>query len=161
MSKLEAPTNLVINSMTDSTITCDVNITFSYNGKTGLDGATNAVLGYSTTNDSSKAYYDTNTYATVEAGSNTRTVQIPSTSAPHFVPTNGKKYYFWLKVTSAANNLSDSAWSNVAEFIANKISVTESVNYYFLTNDNETVEIHKKLLKKFLSKLGVNKVSEF
>ena len=34
-----------------------------------------AVLGYSTTNNSSKAYYDTNTYATVEVGSNARTVQ--------------------------------------------------------------------------------------
>ena len=43
-SKLNAPTNLVINSMTDNKITCDVNITFSYNGETGLDGATKAVL---------------------------------------------------------------------------------------------------------------------
>ena len=120
ISKLNAPTNLVINSMTDNTITCDVNITFSYNGKTGLDGASNAVLGYSTTNDSSKAYYDTNTYATVEVGSNTRTVQIPSTSAPYFVPVDGKKYYFWLKVTSAANNVRESAWSNVAEFTYTK-----------------------------------------
>ena len=119
-SKLNAPTNLVINSMTDNTITCDVNITFSYNGKTGLDGATNAVLGYSTTNDSSNAYYDTNTYATIEVGSNTRTVHIPSTSAPYFVPADGKKYYFWLKVTSASNNVSDSAWSNVAEFTYSK-----------------------------------------
>lgn len=119
-SKLNAPTNLVINSMTDNTISCDVNITFNYDGKTGLDGATNAVLGYATTNDSSKAYYDTNTYAKVEAGSNTRTVQIPSTSAPYLVPVNGKKYYFWLKVTSTANNMSDSAWSNVAEFTYTK-----------------------------------------
>ena len=115
-SKLDAPTNLVINSMTDGTAVCTVNITFKYSGKTGLDGATNAVLGYATTNDSSKAYYDENTYATVEAGENTRSVQIPSISAPYFNPVNGKKYYFWLKVTSAANNVSDSAWSNVAEF---------------------------------------------
>lgn len=118
--KLNAPTNLVINSMTDNTISCDVNITFNYDGKTGLDGATNAVLGYATTNDSSKAYYDMNTYATVEAGSNTRTIIIPSTSAPYLVPVDGKTYYFWLKVTSAANNVSDSAWSNVAEFTYTK-----------------------------------------
>ena len=119
-SKLNEPTNLVINSMTDNTISCDVNITFNYDGKTGLDGATNAVLGYATTNDSSKAYYDMNTYATVEAGSNTRTVIIPSTSAPYLVPVNGKKYYFWLKVTSAANNVRESAWSKVAEFTYTK-----------------------------------------
>ena len=55
--KLEAPTNLVINSITDNTISCAVNITFNYNGK--FEGATNAILGYSTTNDSSKAIYDT------------------------------------------------------------------------------------------------------
>lgn len=119
-SKLNAPTNLVIKSMTDSTISCDVNITFNYDGKTGLDGAKNAVLGYATTNDSSKAYYDMNTYATVEAGSNTRTVIIPSTSAPYSVPVDGKTNYFWLKVTSAANNVSDSAWSNVAQFTYTK-----------------------------------------
>ena len=120
ISKLDAPTNLVINSITDNTTTCAVNITFNYSGKTGIDGATKAVLGYSTTNDSSKAYYDTNTYATVAVGSNTRTVQIPSTSAPYFVPVDGKKYYFWLKVTSASNNVSDSTWSNVAEFTYSK-----------------------------------------
>jgi hypothetical protein len=120
-SKLNAPTNLVINSMTDNTYSCDVNITFNYDGKTGLDGATNAVLGYATTNDSSKAVYDTyNTNAKVEAGSNTRTVSIPSTDAPYLVPGDGKTYYFWLKVTSAANNVSDSAWSNVAQFTYTK-----------------------------------------
>ena len=120
ISKLDAPTNLVIDSITDNTTTCAVNITFNYSGKTGIDGATKAVLGYSTTNDSSNAYYDTNTYATIEVGSNTRTVHIPSTSAPYFVPADGKKYYFWLKVTSAANNVSDSTWSNVAEFTYTK-----------------------------------------
>ena len=119
-SKLNAPTNLVINSMTDNTISCDVNFTFNYDGKTGLDGATNAVLGYATTNDSSKAYYALNTYATVETGSNIRTVIIPSTSVPYLVPVDGKTYYFWLKVTSAANNVSDSAWSNVAQFTYTK-----------------------------------------
>lgn len=121
ISKLDAPTNLVINSITDNTTTCAVNITFNYSGKTGIDGATKAVLGYSTTNDSSKAYYDDmNTYATVEAGSNTRTVNISSINAPYFVPVDGKKYYFWLKVTSAANNVRESAWSNVAEFTYTK-----------------------------------------
>ncbi len=123
-SKLNAPTNLVINSMTDNTITCDVNITFSYNGKTGLDGATKAVLGYSTTNDSSQAIYDENiNYATIESGANTRTVNFSSSelySGPYLVPVNGKKYYFWLKVTSAANNVRESAWSNVAEFTYSK-----------------------------------------
>lgn len=105
----------------DNTTTCAVNITFNYSGKTGIDGATKAVLGYSTTNDSSQAIYDDNiNYATVEAGSNTRTVNIPSTSAPYLVPVDGETYYFWLKVTSAAYNVSDSAWSNVAEFTYTK-----------------------------------------
>ena len=119
-SKLNAPTNLVINSMTDNKLTCDVNITFSYNGETGLDGATKAVLGYSTTNDSSQAIYDDNiNYTTVESVANTRTVNFYSSElfrGPYLVPVNGKKYYFWLKVTSAANNVKESAWSNVAEF---------------------------------------------
>ncbi len=119
-SKLTAPTNLVINSMTDNTSACAVNISFNYNGKTGLDGAIKAVLGYSLTNDYSSAYYDDNTYAVVESGDNTRTVNIPSMSAPYFVPVEGKKYYFWLKVTSASNNVRDSAWSNVAEFTYSK-----------------------------------------
>ena len=123
-SKLNAPTNLVINSMTDNTTTCAVNITFNYSGKTGIDGATKAVLGYSTTNDSSQAIYDENiNYATIESGANTRTVNFSSSelySEPYLVPVNGKKYYFWLKVTSASNNVSDSAWSNVAEFTYSK-----------------------------------------
>ena len=112
-SKLDAPTNLVVNSITDNTISCAVNITFNYNGK--FEGATNAILGYSTTNDSSKAVYDTyNSTATVEAGENTRTVNY--TGSYYFKPTSGKKYYFWLKVTSSVYNVSDSSWSNVAEF---------------------------------------------
>ena len=104
---------MVVNSITDNTISCAVNITFNYNGK--FEGATNAILGYSTTNDSSKATYDTyNSTATVEAGGNTRTVNY--TGSYYFKPTSGKKYYFWLKVTSSAYNVSDSSWSNVAEF---------------------------------------------
>jgi len=115
ITKLAAPTNLVINSITDNTISCDVNFSFTYNGKTDIDGAYQAVLGYSTTNDSSKATYDTyNSTATVEAGENTRTVNY--TGSYYFKPTSGKKYYFWLKVTSSAYNVSDSSWSNVAEF---------------------------------------------
>ena len=89
-----------------------------------LDGATKAVLGYSTTNDSSQAIYDENiNYATIESGANTRTVNFSSSevySGPYLVPVNGKKYYFWLKVTSAANNVRESAWSNVAEFTYTK-----------------------------------------
>ena len=112
-SKLDAPTNLVINSIIDNTSSCAVNITFNYNGK--FEGTTNAILGYSTTNDSSKATYDTyNSTATVEAGGNTRTVNY--TGSYYFKPTSGKKYYFWLKVTSSAYNVSDSSWSNVAEY---------------------------------------------
>ena len=42
ISKLDAPTNLVINSITDNTTTCAVNITFNYSGKTGIDGAVRA-----------------------------------------------------------------------------------------------------------------------
>ncbi len=115
-SKLNAPTNLVINSMKDNTVSCAVNISFKYNGKVGLDGAKYAILGYSLTNDSSQAVYDYNTHVHVEAGENTRTANIPSTDVPYFKPVSGTKYYFWLKVVSAANNVSDSAWSNVAEF---------------------------------------------
>lgn len=113
-SKLDAPTNLVINSMENVEYpeSCNVNITFNYNGKTGLDGATYGILGYSMTNDSSKAVYDTyNSNVKVEVGENTRTANISN-----FKAVSGKKYYFWLKVTSAANNVSDSAWSKVAEF---------------------------------------------
>lgn len=69
-SKLDAPTNLVINSMENVyTEICSVNITFNYNGETGLDGATFGILGYSMTNDSSQAIYDTyNSNVTVEVG---------------------------------------------------------------------------------------------
>ena len=120
-SKLNAPTNLVINSMTDNTYSCDVNITFNYDGETGLDGATYGILGYSMTNDSSKAIYDRyNSTVNVEVGKNTRTANIPSNSTPYLVPVEGKTYYFWLKVTSAAYNVSDSAWSNVAQFTYTK-----------------------------------------
>lgn len=117
-SKLDAPTNLVINSMENIVYpeSCDVNITFNYNGKIGLDGATYGILGYSMTNDSSKAIYDTyNSTVKVEVGENTRTANISNLKA-----VSGKKYYFWLKVTSAAYNVSDSAWSKVAEFTYTK-----------------------------------------
>ena len=94
-------------------VSCAVNVTFNYNGK--FEGVTRAILGYSTTNDSSKAVYDTyNSTATVEAGENTRTVNY--TGSYYFKPTSGEKYYFWLKVTSSAYNVSDSSWSKVAEF---------------------------------------------
>ena len=98
ISKLDAPTNLVINSITDNTTTCAVNITFNYSGKTGIDGSTKAVLGFSTTNDSSQAIYNDNiNYATIESGANTRTVNFSSSelySGTYLVPVNGKKYYF-------------------------------------------------------------------
>ena len=87
-----------------------VNFSFNYNGV--FDGVTEAILGYSTTNDASKAIYDSyNSKATVESGANTRTVTFQN-----WLPANGKKYYFWLKITSSSNNRRDSAWSNVAEF---------------------------------------------
>jgi hypothetical protein len=117
-SKLDAPTNLVINSMENVVYpeSCNVNITFNYNGKTGLDGATYGILGYSMTNDSSKAIYDTyNSTVNVGVGENTRTANISN-----FKAVSGKKYYFWLKVTSANNNIKDSSWSNVAEFTCPK-----------------------------------------
>ena len=88
----------------------EVNFSFNYNGV--FDGVTEAILGYSTTNDASKAIYDSyNSKATVESGANTRTVTFQN-----WLPANGKKYYFWLKITSSSNNRRDSAWSNVAEF---------------------------------------------
>ena len=115
LTKLEAPTNLAINSITKD-LNTKVNCTFTYNGKIGLDGAFSAILGYSTTNDSSKAVYETvagvaTSTATVEAGGNTRTVEYNN-----FTPQHGRKYYFWIKVTNPAYNISDSSWSNVAEF---------------------------------------------
>ena len=118
LSKLDAPTNLVINSMenVDYPESCDVNITFNYNGETGLDGATYGILGYSMTNDSSQAIYDTyDSKVTVEVGENTRTAKISN-----FKAVSGKKYYFWLKVTSANVNIIDSSWSNVAQFTYTK-----------------------------------------
>lgn len=112
-TKLETPTNLVVNSVEDITLidpTAEVNISFDYNGKFGM--ATYGILGYSHTNDSSQAIYDSyNSRVTVEAGKNTRTATIQN-----FHPVSGRKYYFWLKVTCADYNISDSAWSNVAEF---------------------------------------------
>ena len=111
--------------MTDNTSSCAVNITFNYSGETGAEGATTAVLGYSTTNDSSQAIaYDNITCTTIEAGSNTRTVNIPSTSAPYRTPRDGKKYYFWLKAVKEGADLinkcsvitAESPWSDVAEF---------------------------------------------
>lgn len=110
---MDAPNNLVINSITryDAPYySGEVNFSFNYNG--AQDGFTYVILGYSTTNDSSKAIYDSyNSMATVESGANTRTVTFQN-----WLPANGKKYYFWLKTTSSSNNRRDSAWSNVAEF---------------------------------------------
>lgn len=109
-TKLETPTNLVVNSVVDTTLAAEVNISFDYNGKLGM--ATYGILGYSHTNDSSQAIYDSyNSTVTVEAGKNTRTATIQNL---HLV--SGRKYYFWLKVTSSNNNIFDSPWSNVAEF---------------------------------------------
>lgn len=49
------------------------------------DGVTEEILGYSTTNDSSKAIYDSyNSRATVESGANTRTVIFQN-----WLPANG------------------------------------------------------------------------
>mgnify|MGYP002865358603 CR=1 FL=1 len=109
---MDAPNNLVINSITryDGLYSSSVNFSFNYNG--AFDGVTEAILGYSTTNDSSKAIYDSyNSRATVESGANTRSVTFQN-----WLPANGKKYYFWFKITSSSNNHRDSAWSNVAEF---------------------------------------------
>ena len=118
-SKLDAPTNLVINYMENVDYypeSCDVNITFNYNGKIGLDGATFGILGYSMTNDSSQAIYDTyNSKVTVDVGENIRTANISNLKAG-----SGNKYYFWLKVTSANVNIKDSSWSKVAEFTYTK-----------------------------------------
>ncbi|EGC77121.1 hypothetical protein [Treponema denticola] len=116
VTKLVAPTNLVINSITKGPITTKVNCTFIYNGKIGLDGATSAILGYSTTNDYSTAMYESvggiaTSTANVDVGENTRTVNYSN-----FTPVSGTKYYFWIKVTSASNSISDSSWSKVAEF---------------------------------------------
>jgi hypothetical protein len=96
--------------------TLPVNITFNYDGKTGLDGATYGILGYATTNDSSQAIYDMyDSQVTVEVGENTRTAFIQG-----WTPVPETKYYFWLKVISAAYNVSDSSWSKVAEFTYTK-----------------------------------------
>lgn len=116
ITKLKAPTNLVVNSIEDASninSAANVNISFDYNGQ--FEGATYGILGYSTTNDSSQAIYDSyNSTVHVEAGKNTRTANIQNL---HLV--SGRKYYFWLKVTSSSYNFSDSPWSNVAEFTYN------------------------------------------
>lgn len=92
MSKLEAPTSLVINSMENIELPgewiCNVNITFNYNGK--LEGATYGTLRVSDTNDNSKAQYDSyNSNVKIEKGENTRTASITN-----FKAVSGKKYYF-------------------------------------------------------------------
>lgn len=92
MSKLEAPTSLVINSMENIELPgeciCNVNITFNYNGK--LEGATYGTLRISDTNDNSKAQYDSyNSNVKIEKGENTRTASITN-----FKAVSGKKYYF-------------------------------------------------------------------
>ena len=71
MSKLEAPTSLVINSMENIELPgewiCNVNITFNYNGK--LEAATHGTLRVSDTNDNSKAQYDSyNSNVKIEKG---------------------------------------------------------------------------------------------
>lgn len=109
--QLTAPTNLVINSITDSTNGCAVNFSFTYNGDVEIDGTTTAILGYSTTDDSSKATYDTSSAVTVEAGENTKTATISN-----FHPELGAKYYFWLKLTNTEDNVLDSCWCNDAGF---------------------------------------------
>lgn len=115
--KLGSPTNLVINSIKDASMiesAAEVNISFDYDGK--FYGATYGILGYSTTNDSSKAIYDSyNSTVHVENGSNTRTANIERLKL-----VDGRKYYFWLKITSSDYNVSDSDWSNVAEVTYNE-----------------------------------------
>lgn len=93
MSKLEAPTSLVINSMENIELPgeciCNVNITFNNNGK--LEGATYGTLRVSDTNDNSKAQYDSyNSNVKIEKGENTRTASITN-----FKAVSRKKYYFF------------------------------------------------------------------
>ena len=96
MSKLEAPTSLVINSMENIELPgeciCNVNITFNYNGK--LEGATYGTLRISDTNDNSKAQYDSyNSNVKIEKGENTRTASITN-----FKAVSGKILLFTQKI---------------------------------------------------------------
>lgn len=120
--KLGSPTNLVINSIKDASMTeptAEVNISFDYDKKKvdvshhgASYGPNRGILGYSTTNDSSKAIYDSyNSTVTVQDGSNTRTAEVLGLKL-----VKGKTYYFWLKFTSNAYDVHDSDWSNVATF---------------------------------------------
>ena len=110
-TKLDAPTNLVVNSITETENGCAINISFTYNGKTELASKTTAILGYSTSNDSSEAIYGSNSAVTVGAGENTKTVTISN-----FKPELTERYYFWVKLTNTAENILDSDWSDVVKF---------------------------------------------
>lgn len=120
MIKLDAPTNLVINSISNGTSTCTVSISFSYGGNEGLAPVSRAILGYSTENDSSKAVFDGSVALEVKAGENT------ATATMNFLADSGTKYYFWLKLTSSANTVFDSDWSDVAEFMYDSLSGTDT-----------------------------------
>lgn len=105
-TKLDAPTNLVVNSITETENGCAINISFTYNGKNIIDGTTTAILEVLHV-----ASYDKNSAVKVEVGENTRTVTI---SNFHF--DLARKYYFRVKLTNTADNILDSDWSGDARF---------------------------------------------
>ena len=102
-TELEAPTNFVVNSITETENGCAVNISFTYNGKNIIDGTTNAILGYSTSPKFDVVISETKSDDTVENGENTITVAIPN-----FHPELLEKYYFGLRLTNTADNILDS-----------------------------------------------------
>ncbi len=137
MIKLDAPTNLVINSISNGTSTCTVSISFSYGGNEGLAPVSRAILGYSTENDSSKAVFDGSVALEVKAGENT------ATATMNFLADSGTKYYFWLKLTSSANTVFDSDWSDVAEFTYDSLSGTDTeylARYVFYSRAGEHIK---------------------
>ena len=137
MIKLDAPTNLVINSISNGTSTCTVSISFSYGGNEGLASVSRAILGYSTENDSSKAVFDGSIALEVKAGENT------ATATMNFLADSETKYYFWLKLTSSANTVFDSDWSDVAEFTYDSLSGTDTeylARYVFPSRAGEHIK---------------------
>lgn len=102
-TKLDSPTNFVVNSITETENGCAVNISFTYNGKNIIDGTTNAILGYSTSPSFDVVISETKSDDTVENGENTITVAIPN-----FHPELLEEYYFGLRLTNTADNILDS-----------------------------------------------------
>lgn len=115
--ELDAPTDLVIESITNMSGVIRVDILFNVRDY----DVHRAILGYSDTNDSSKAVYEESCFfgMTSKNGKESAIARFSD-----WTPVSGKKYYFWLKAVKEGADLinkcsvitAESPWSDVAEF---------------------------------------------